>query len=224
MNSKVDFKRQANLLDIINMFVGVYFDKYIGFHFDEYHKWASDGINQRYVLFDSRDQSAISHVFTRLMKVNDYFREMKNQNLNYCREKSHYGFYLLLTERVFGLKNDEGVKLAQILILRENLLKLTNRYNDLTSKQVDLPQDPHMSGKHRSLFTYNPSSDDKDIYEYSVEGVIFNKPLNDYELEDDIVKITKSLNTKTIAKKIEQLDRLIEARCPHLNDVFRVEK
>ena len=192
------------------MFVGVYYDKYLGFDFSEYVKWSYFGFNKRLELFDHsahNDLHNFSGKFIHLVHSE-------------CKI-SKYEFYRNIASDIMKLKKDQCIQFAELMILRENLLKFTIRYNDLTGTQHGTPIS-HKEGR-RTLFATDERNIKED-YGYVIDGVVFYKALNNIDLEDEIILLRQSMDNRQIAKRIEDLDEFIEEATDLLKKIFKSEK
>ena len=207
----MDLEKVAKVLDLINMYVGVYYDKYIGFSYPEYLKWSYFGYSKRLELFASADRDDVINFvekFIRILKSDCYI--------------SKYEFYRIIGSERIGLKRDQCNQFVEMMLVRENLLKFTARYNDLTGG----PQygtSEISTGERRTLFETDERNR-KEKYGYEVDGVFFYKELHNEDLEDEIVLLKQSLDNRQCERRIEDFDKLIEENCEIAKNIFKTKK
>jgi hypothetical protein len=102
----MELKKLTNLLDLINMFVGVYYDKYLGFDYCEYLKWSYFGYQKRLELFEIRDHEKLD-IF-----VNNFFHLVDGK-----QNVSKYEFYTKIAYEILKLSDEEVKTFAELMLL-----------------------------------------------------------------------------------------------------------
>lgn len=188
----MDPKNFSNFFDILNMFIGVYFDQYSQSNYSDYYKASDRGVMRRTQDFDIKDQEYARNIWHKLYALG-------------YQEKSKYFYYKKACE-YFAMIDGQGKVFIHWLMIREALLKNTFRYQNLTEQQADLDGRPKEPG-------YSPQ-EFLGLKNAGWMEEIFVPELIDKNVEIEFQQYSDfmcTLDNRYIDKKIQKIDEELRA-------------
>lgn len=126
-----ELKVVSELLDILNLFVGNYCERFSKLHPGEFAKNSHRELFSRFAYTEKEEWAIIRQLERTIFAVEEYVRgDRSDLSLCHVNNKS---FYEALARMTFNLKDDDDVQMfTELMYLRENLFKNTNHYFDPT--------------------------------------------------------------------------------------------
>lgn len=192
-------------LDMLNMFVGVYCEKYHSRDLIDYFKSCYNGIRKRSDSLPESYKLFFEEFPHQLCGIDSKFRNFGEQERHNSVSRYNKEIYRQIAEIVFSLKDDEARVFTEYIYYRESLVRLSLVYQDLTGPQLDfldkdnhdLKTDFYNSRNRDEKYPYKDCAHQLDPYkdpQYYDQMISFLDKIQGRFSENTLLKIDKYLN------------------------------